>query len=35
MMVWGTTVETEPLEVFVGEQRRRTGQIVSPAHVLV
>jgi hypothetical protein len=35
MMVWGTTVETEPLEVFLGEQRRRTGQIVSPAHVLV
>jgi hypothetical protein len=35
MIVWGTTVEVEPLEKFLAEERRRTGLILSPAHVLV
>jgi hypothetical protein len=35
MMVWGTTVDTEPLDAFLMEQRRSTGRILSPAHVLV
>ncbi len=35
LLVWGTTVETEPLEAFLAEQRQRTGLIVSPAHFLV
>ena len=35
MMVWGTTVDIEPLESFIAEERGRTGQIFSPAHVLV
>jgi hypothetical protein len=35
MMVWGTTVDVEPLETFLAEERRRTGLIFSPAHVLV
>ena len=35
MMVWGTTVETDPLDDFLIEQRRRTGRLLSPAHVLV
>jgi hypothetical protein len=35
MMVWGTTVETEPLEAFLAEQRAASGIIISPAHVLV
>jgi len=35
MMLWGTSVDTEPLEGFLREQRHRTGQIISPAHALV
>jgi hypothetical protein len=35
MMVWGTTVDVETLESFLAEERRRTGLIFSPAHVLV
>jgi hypothetical protein len=35
MMVWGTTVDTEFLDEFLVEQRRRTGRMVSAAHVLV
>ena len=35
MMVWGTTVDTGPLDEFLKEQRRHTGRILSPAHVLV
>ena len=35
MMVWGTSIETEPLERFLAEKRRRTGQILSTAHILV
>jgi hypothetical protein len=35
MMVWGTAVDTDPLDRFLVEQRRSTGQILSPAHVLV
>jgi hypothetical protein len=35
MMVWGTTVDTEFLDEFLAEQRRRTGRLVSAAHVLV
>lgn len=35
LLFWGTTVETEPLEAFLAEQRQRTGLIVSPAHFLV
>lgn len=34
-IVWGTTVETEPLEAFLAEQRKGTGTILSPAHVLI
>ncbi len=35
MLFWGTTIEIEPLEAFLAEQRRSTGRIVSPAHYLV
>ncbi|MGE5193647.1 MAG: 2-oxo acid dehydrogenase subunit E2 [Deltaproteobacteria bacterium] len=35
MMVWGTTVETGPMDEFLTEQRRSTGSLLSPAHVLV
>jgi len=35
MLIWGTTVETEPLDAFIAEQRASTGLIISPAHVLV
>jgi hypothetical protein len=35
MMVWGTTVDTENLDEFLAEQRRRTGRMLSAAHVLV
>jgi hypothetical protein len=35
MMVWGTTVDVEPLETFISEERGRSGLIISPAHVLV
>ncbi len=35
MIVWGTTVDVEPLESFIAEERGRTGLIFSPAHVLV
>ena len=35
MLIWGTTVETEPLEAFLAEQRGATGMIISGAHVLV
>jgi hypothetical protein len=35
MMVWGTTVDVEPLETFLAEERRHKGLIFSPAHVLV
>ena len=34
-LIWGTTVETEALDAFLNEQRRKTGLIISPAHVLV
>ncbi|MFN0051910.1 MAG: 2-oxo acid dehydrogenase subunit E2 [Planctomycetales bacterium] len=34
-IVWGTTVETEPLEAFLVEERRKTGLLISPAHLLV
>ena len=35
MIVWGTTVETERLDAFLVEQRRKSGAIISGAHVLV
>jgi hypothetical protein len=35
MMVWGTTIETDALDDFLAEHRRRTGRLFSPAHVLV
>ena len=35
MLVWGTTVDTEGLDEFVAEQRRTSGVIISPAHVLI
>jgi hypothetical protein len=35
MMVWGTAVDADPLDEFLSEQRRLTGRILSPAHVLV
>jgi hypothetical protein len=35
MMVWGTTVDTEPLDAFLAEQRHSTRRILSQAHVLV
>jgi hypothetical protein len=35
MMVWGTTFETDALDALLVEQRRATGMIISPAHVLV
>ena len=35
MLVWGTTVDTDRLEEFVAEQRRTTGLLISPAHVLI
>ena len=35
MIVWGTTVETEPLEKFLVECRQSHGLMLSPAHVLV
>jgi hypothetical protein len=35
MMVWGTSVDTDPLDQFLAEQRRSTGRIFSAAHVLV
>ena len=35
MMVWGTSVDAERLDEFLAAQRRSTGLILSPAHVLV
>jgi hypothetical protein len=35
MMVWGTTVDVEFLDEFLAGQRRRTGRMLSAAHVLV
>ena len=35
MMIWGTTVDIDPVDDFVKEYSRRIGLIVSPAHLLV
>ncbi|MSR59980.1 MAG: hypothetical protein EXS05_20465 [Planctomycetaceae bacterium] len=34
-LVWGTTVETETRDAFLGEQRQTSRMLVSPAHVLI